>query len=87
MLGVPEVLFPARRFRIELGEIRERLVVPLEVDAFELLFLLTCETARGRQQGEVEAATARLVAEGERELGRGGSRDVSPLPTQNGDGI
>jgi 1-acyl-sn-glycerol-3-phosphate acyltransferase len=30
-----------------------------------------------RLQGEVEAATARLVAVGERELGRSGTQDVS----------
>jgi len=72
------LFWPRRSFRRYPGPVRVEVLDPiapgLDKDAFF-----------ERLQRDVEAATARLIAEGERELGRSGARDGSGLPIQKGD--
>ncbi len=64
------LFWPRRSFRRYPGTIRVEVLDPIPPGLGKDEFF-------ERLQGEVEAATARLVAVGERELGRSGTQDVS----------
>lgn len=68
------LFWPRRSFRRYPGTVRVEILDPIQPGLGKQLFF-------ERLQRDIESATARLVAEGERELSQNGVRRVSPAPS------